>query len=56
MKWYSYMVTETVQKYIWVEANSEEEAEALALAEDLEKNFDDYNKGALLLEVDDEEH
>lgn len=56
MKWYHFDVVETVSKYVWVEANSEEEAEAIALDADLDKNFDYYNRKATLLEADYEEH
>lgn len=56
MKWYQYEVTEVVKKTVWIEANSEEEAEALALESDLDKNFDYYDRSALLLEADYEDH
>lgn len=56
MKWYQYEVVETVVKTVWVEANTEVEAEAMALESDLDKNFDFYNREACLLEADYEDH
>ena len=56
MKWYQYEITGIMKKTMWVEANSEEEAEALALEEDMDKNPDYYEKTALLLEADYEDH
>lgn len=56
MKWYHFEVTEHVCKHVWVEANNEEEAEAIALNEDLDKNYDYYDRSALLLEADYEDH
>ena len=56
MKWYQYEVTEVVKKTVWVEANSEEEAETEAYEADLEKNCDYINREVTLLEADYENH
>ncbi len=55
-KWYQYEVTETVTSYVWIEADSVEEAEAKAYEADLEKNIDSIEREAILLEVDYKEH
>ena len=56
MKWYQYEVTEVVKKTVWIEADSEEEAEAEAYEADLEKNCDYIDRQITLLEADYEEH
>ena len=51
MKEYEFRVREVVEKTVFVEADTEEEAEQLALNEDLSKNFDDYSLDAELVSV-----
>lgn len=45
---YRFCVEETVKKYVEVEAESQEEAEQIALESDLDKNFDYYDRTATL--------
>lgn len=51
MNIYEFIVKEVVAKRVVVEANTEEEAEQIALEEDMSKDFDDYSLTAELLEV-----
>ena len=51
-KLYKYLVTETVKKWVEVEAEDEQEAYSLAVMEDMSKNFDDYQLDATLEEVE----
>jgi len=46
---YKFVVTETVKKYVEVEAESQEEAEEIAANEDMDKNFDSYDREVTLL-------
>lgn len=52
MKYY-FRVTETISKYIWVEAEDAQEAEDIALETiDLDKNPDYYEREATLMEME----
>ena len=46
---YKFFVTETVKKYVEVEAETQEEAEEIAANEDMDKNFDSYDREVTLL-------
>lgn len=49
MKSYEIKVTETITKYITVEAESWEEAEEMAYDTDMDSNFDDYSLDAVMI-------
>ena len=51
-KMYHIEVTEIVKKYVWVEAESEEEAIAEGYEEDMEKDIDDIDRQITILETD----
>ena len=51
-KMYHIEVTEVVKKYVWVEAESEEEAIAEGYEEDMEKDIDDIDRQVIVLEAD----
>ena len=46
---YKFVVTETVKKYVEVEAETQEEAEEIAANEDMDKNYDSYDREVTLL-------
>ena len=50
MKRFKFMVTEVVKKSVEVECDDYETAESIALQEDMDKNFDYYDKLATLIE------
>ena len=50
-KMYHIEVTEVVKKYVWVEAESEEEAIAEGYEEDMEKDIDDIDRRVTVLEL-----
>jgi len=50
MKRFKFIVTEVVGKFVEVECDDYETAESVALQEDMDKNFDYYDKHATLIE------
>ena len=50
MKRLKFIVTEIVKKSVEVECDDYETAESVALEEDMDKNFDYYDKFATLIE------
>ena len=50
MKRFKFIVTEVVKKSVEVECDDYETAESIALQEDMDKNFDYYDKFAMLIE------
>lgn len=49
---YCFRVEEVTHKYVWVEADSEQEAEAIALEEDMMKDIDGCYTEAVLVETE----
>ena len=49
---YCFKVEEIIRKYVWVEADNEQEAEALALEDDLMKDIDANYVEAELVEME----
>lgn len=50
VKRFKFIVTEVVKKSVEVECDDYETAESIALEEDMDKNFDYYDKFATLIE------
>lgn len=50
MKRFKFIVTEVVKKSVEIECADYETAESIALQEDMDKNFDYYDKFATLIE------